>query len=197
MHPATPADALRRILDKDTAATIAAHPNADADLLETILTNWNGPVEVLFALLGNERMPSALARQAFAALEKQADWQQYGGTVGRRLLRWHPVLNPDGPRLPEGSEEPFRHYLSSLHPGLQGFLRSVGKAYSPTYQPRVAREPEWTRRLALALNVHATPSVLQRLAQDGNRWVRVVAGARLAEPERTILGISYSETRAR
>jgi hypothetical protein len=187
----SPTDVLQQTLRKENVRAIAAHPNADADLLTRIVRE-EFSTDALYAVLGNDRTPPTLAQEAFQKLRRRNDWRQSGGSFGRRILRWHPVLCPQGPLLPEETGEALPSYFSSQYPGLHGFLMTVGRPYSATYQSRIVREPEWSRRLALALNANATPAILKRLSRDGNRWVRVVATARLTEPEREILGLQFS-----
>jgi hypothetical protein len=192
-NPATPTDALRQLLPA-AAATIAAHPNADAALLsEMAASAEKDSLGILSALLGNPNTPSEAAAIAAANLRDIRDaGEQKLGAYERRLLRWHPTLNPNGPTLPEETSEPFQQWLQSYRPRLDSFLWTVGRAYHPHTLSRLARWYEWSRRLAAALNPSTPPNVLRYLSNDGNRFVRAAARARLAEPSRPLLGISYT-----
>lgn len=192
-NPATPTDALRQLLPAATA-TIAAHPNADAamlsDMAESAGTDSPG---ILSALLGNPNTPSEAAFIAAIKLRDIRDTrEQKLGVYERRLLRWHPALNPNGPMLPEETGEPFQQWLQSYRPCLDSFLWTVARSYHPSTLSRIARWYEWSRRMAAALNPSAPPNVLRYLSNDGNRFVRAAACARLADPSRPLLGISYT-----
>jgi hypothetical protein len=207
---ATPPDVLAACRDQNTAATVAAHPNADARLLRLVLQRAEEVMisdarylDVLCAVLSNPATPPEVLREALNAARRTISLNRpelrSAAALFRRLQRWHPALTKDAPIFPS-PEDPFEPPLPA--PRSQAYVLYLTVARLPllTVPPArpesLAQDADWSARFAAALNPFASEELRDALCEDGHTLVRAAARARRAAPDTPVFGVPGDPGRA-
>lgn len=184
----SPPGILLRCLLHSTVPTVIAHPNCDEETFIRTLIRYELPIGGLLS-------PHLAWMDLEERFQFEGEFLNYE-PLARRLRYWHPALCDNPPQWPNAGL--WAHLLtmyddSSDQFGERGtlshFLSRVRLPQKHQSIKRSAAANEPLYRLAMALNPYLPVEWRQQLALDGNRYVRVVAQARLRDPYRPVLGI--------
>jgi hypothetical protein len=191
-----------RDIPRDGMRVLLIHPDLPTYLLSVLATHPDKKIvdEVMMhaswreAVTGWEReAASRIAQLPTLTSEKQRFSDK--GLFPSWLYNALPAKKRPTPTKIEGEAESTQGYKLPLSQFLE---RQIGNSFTRNAAQitflcvlhfddgariqKAAQYATWYSRFAVSLNIHATRDTLEKLAGDGNRYVRAAARARLADP---------------